>query len=204
MNIGYVIQVYYIIDSKASEFAINFGNYKFPDLSTISFLEYVEILNRRLINVKNRKTQTDHNGGLYPTLQKIYEEYLKRSNVELPLKASNGYTFLNLYPFINKFNSYFNKFIDQLLSSTIILKKGGVLVRNTSFTKQKFPYKRGVNFNQGLKYLGDDGSEFKIILPELESIPLYIYTEEENNPVYIFTEAEGKTQYLFTNNEIES
>ena len=62
-----------------------------------------------------------------------------------------------------------------MLSATIILKKGGLLIRNSVFTKQKFAYKRGVNLYSGntcagidmrgmgmIQYLGDDGSEFII------------------------------------------
>jgi len=158
LNIGYLINVFYITADGSTDTGINFGDFEFPNLSEISFLEYLELINRRLINVKNRKTLTDHEGGLYPTVQKLYEEYLKRSNH--PTVRSNGYTFTNVYPFINKFNSFFHRFIDQLLSATIILKKGGVLVRNTAFTKQKFPYRRGVSFDQSLNHLGNDGSEF--------------------------------------------
>lgn len=202
INLGYIIHVYYVIDTAAVDIPIDFGDFEFPDLSTISFLEYLELLNRRLINVKNRKTLTDHEGGIYPTLQKLYEEYLKRSFAQSPIIPSNGYTFYNLYPFINKFNAYFHKFIDQLLSATIILKKGGVLIRNTSYTRQKFPYRRGVNFIPALNYLGDDGSEFKVAVPAPSASPLYIYQEEENNPIYIYQEGENNPPYLFIESEI--
>jgi hypothetical protein len=48
------------------------------------------------------------------------------------------------------------------------LKKGGLLVRNTIFTKQKHTYKRGVSFIPQLNYLGDDGSIFhKLPLQQL-------------------------------------
>ena len=91
--------------------------------------------------------------------------------------VSNGYTFENLYTFLSKYNSFFQKFVDELLPATIILKKSGLLVRNTIFTKQKFTYKRGVNIplsgstvidtrhNVLLPYFGDDGSVFLIAQP---------------------------------------
>lgn len=202
INIGYIIHVFYVIDSAAVDVPIDFGNFKFPDLSQISFLEYLELINRRLINAKNRKTITDHEGGIYPTVQKLYEEYLKRSFVKSPIVPSNGYTFYNLYPFINKFNAYFHKFIDQLLSATIILKKGGVLIRNTAYTKQKFTYRRGVSFRPQLNYLGDDGSMFSIAVPAPAATPLYIYQENENIPVHIYQQSENSPPYLYLESEI--
>jgi hypothetical protein len=181
---------------------INFGDFHFPDLSTITFLEYVELINRRLINAKNRKTITDHEGGIYPTVQKLYEEYLKRSFAKSPIVPSNGYTFYNLYPFINKFNAFFHRFIDQLLSATIILKKGGVLIRNTAYTKQKFTYRRGVSFISQLNYLGDDGSMFVVPVPPPAATPLFIFQEEENIPLHIYQQGENNPPYLFVESEI--
>lgn len=203
INLGYIIHVFYVIDTKVVDVPIDFGDFEFPDLSTITFLEYLELINRRLINAKNRKTITDHEGGIYPTVQKLYEEYLKRAFAVSPLVPSNGYTFYNLYPFINKFNAYFHKFIDQLLSATIILKKGGVLIRNTAYTKQKFAYRRGVSFVPELNYLGDDGSEFKVAVPIPTASPLYIFQQNENvEPPHIYQEGENNPPYLFQETEI--
>jgi hypothetical protein len=202
INLGYIIHVFYVIDSGAIEVPISFGDFDFPDLSTITFLEYLELINRRLINVKNRKTITDHNGGIYPTVQKLYEEYLKRSHAQAPITPSNGYTFFNIYPFINKFNSYFQKFVDQLLSGTIILKKGGVLIRNTAYSKQKFSYRRGVNFIPNLQYLGDDGSMFSVAVPAPTANALYIYQKEENKPLYIYQKDAHRPPYLYVKSEI--
>jgi hypothetical protein len=202
INLGYVIHVFYVVDSAAVDVPIDFGDFDFPDLSQITFLEYLELINRRLINAKNRKTITDHEGGIYPTVQKLYEEYLKISFAKSPIVPSNGYTFYNLYPFINKFNAYFHKFIDQMLSATIILKKGGVLIRNTSYTKQKFTYRRGVSFVPKLNYLGDDGSMFSVAVPPPIATPLYIYQESENKPVNIYQDGENKPPYLYLESEI--
>lgn len=204
IGLGYIIHVYYVLDTAAVDVPINFGDFKFPDLSKITFLEYLELINRRLINAKNRKTLSDHEGGIYPTVQKLYEEYLKRSFAKPPIVPSNGYTFYNLYPFINKFNAYFHKFIDQLLSATIILKKGGVLIRNTSYTKQKFPYRRGVSFISALKHLGDDGAEFKVAVPAPAATALYIFQDSENIPQYIYQDGEHNPPYLFVESEINT
>jgi hypothetical protein len=165
LNLGYIINAFYVTDDGSISNPINFGNFILPNISQISFLQYLDIINNRLINVKNRKTLSDHNGGLYPTVERLYDEYLKRGYAVNPLLVSNAYTFGNVYPFMKKFNSFFHKFIEELLGSTIILKKGGILIRNTAFTKQKFTYRRGVNFDPSLKYYGNDGSEFKKRVP---------------------------------------
>lgn len=161
------------------------------NVSSLSFLEFIDIAQRKLINAKNRKTITDGRGGWYPTLLKVYLDYLK--NGLLPdndPSHSNGYTFVNLYPFLNKYNAFFNKFIDTLLSPTIILRKSGMIIRNTMFTKQKFAYKRGVYMgkintyggtdtstdfttNDNLMYLGDDGS----IIKKLQPLPTYAWLD---------------------------
>jgi hypothetical protein len=173
---GTVISAYYLIANSSYFTPIVNDIFGIGDISQLSFLEFIDLIQRKMINARNRKTITDFKGGWYPTLLKIYIEYLKRA--ELPdsdLFQSNGYTFENLYSFLSKYNAFFQKFVDQLLSATIILKKGGLLIRNSIFTKQKFTYKRGVNLyatgsttmdvrgNPMLQYLGNDGSEFVIV-----------------------------------------
>lgn len=142
----------------------------FPNIGDMSFLEYLELITRRLINVKNRKTITDNNGGFYPTILNLYDKYIKRGDLpdNDPLH-SNGYTNSNLYDFISQYNGYFSKFIMELLPATIILNKGGILLRNTQFSRQKYRYPRGVNLNPDLGWLGNDGSEFKIKIPDIDS-----------------------------------
>jgi len=155
---GTVISVYYLVGGNAYFTPIVSNLFGVGDISQLSFLEFIELIQRRLINVRNRKTITDFRNGWYPTLLRIYIEYLKRANGDTLI--SNGYTFENLYSFLSKYNTFFQRFVDQLLSATIILKKSGLLIRNSVFTKQKFTYKRGVNFNVDVNYLGDDGSVF--------------------------------------------
>lgn len=136
-------------------------------VSQMSFLEYMEMIKSRLINVKNRKIVTDHNGGFYATLYKVYGDYLEKSYLpEDNFQKSNGYSFSNLFAFTNQFNVAFQKFLKQLIGATVIIRKGGFQIRNTEFTRQKFAYKRGLSFNPALNWFGDDGSEFKIMLPQ--------------------------------------
>jgi hypothetical protein len=176
IRLGSVISLYYLVGgSDYFEPVIN-DAFGIGDISKLSFLEFIDLMERKMINTSNRKTVTDSIGGWYPTLLKVYVDYLKRANISPnnPL-LSNGYTFQNLYPFLSKYNAFFQRFVDQILPATIILGKSGLLIRNTLFTKQKFTYKRGINMgiinnrinnnttflpDTNLNYFGDDGSTF--------------------------------------------
>ena len=173
---GDVISAYYLVANSGAFQPVVGDNFGLGDISELSFLEFIELIQRKMISARNRKVVTDFKGGWYPALLRIYETYLKRALLpdDNPLQ-SNGYTFQNLYPFLSKYNAFFQKFVDQLLSATIILKRGGLLIRNSVFTKQKHWYKRGVNVadpldltmdlrgNTLLQYLGTDGATFSII-----------------------------------------
>lgn len=174
LKYGTVLSAYYLVGGNELFTPVVSDSFGLGDLSKLSFLEFLELVQRKMINARNRKTISDFKGGWYPTVLKIYEMYLERGllSTDNPLH-SNGYTFENLYPFLSKYNAFFNRFIDQLLSATIILRKGGLLIRNSIFTKQKFTYKRGVNIQSGstlydmrgnpmVNYLGDDGSMFQV------------------------------------------
>ena len=175
IKFGSVISVYYLVAQSSYFNPIVSDSFGVGDISKLSFLEFIELIQRKLINVRTRKIVSDYKGGWYPALLNVYIQYLKRGLLpENDPLHSNGYTFENLYPFLSKYNAFFQKFVDELLSATIILKQGGLLIRNTVFTKQKFMYKRGVNLYSGgsttidmrnmpmVQYLGDDGSMFMI------------------------------------------
>ncbi len=190
---GTVISAYYLVGGAGAFNPVINDVFGLGDISELSFLEFLELVQRKMINAKNRKIVTDFKGGWYPTVLDIYDEYLKRASLpdDDPLQ-SNGYTFSNLYPFLNKYNAFFQKFVDQLLPATIIQKRGGLLIRNTIFTKQKHWYKRGVNVvdpaypdfdlrgNELVQFLGGDGSTFQIIqeiLPPPIPVPPELYVE---------------------------
>ena len=193
INYGTVISAYYLIAHSAYFNPIISNRFGLGDITQLSFLEFIELIQRRLINARTRKTISDFKGGWYPALLNVYIQYLERGLLSPtdPLH-SNGYTFANLYPFLSKYNAFFQRFVDELLPATIILKQGGLLIRNTVFTKQKFMYKRGVNLystgstaidmrgNAMFQYLGDDGSQFLITQPTLPPPPpvpvLYVGT----------------------------
>jgi hypothetical protein len=190
---GSVISVYYLVGANALFNPVISDVFGIGDISNLSFLEFIDLIQKRLVNSRNRKTISDFKGGWYPTLLRVYTEYLKRATLpeDNPLH-SNGYTFANLYPFLSKYNAFFQRFVDQLLSATIILRRGGLMVRNSVFTKQKFMYRRGVNLyannstttdkrgNPMYEYLGDDDVIFKIvqdILPPEPPNPPTLYVD---------------------------
>ena len=172
---GSVISVYYLVAVSSYFNPIVNDVFRVGDISNLSFLEFLELIQRKMINARTRKTVTDFKGGWYPALLNVYVQYLKRGLLpESNPLHSNGYTFENLYGFLSKYNSFFQRFVDELLAATIILKRSGLLIRNTVFTKQKFTYKRGVNLYSGgttifdirgnlmVQYFGDDGTMFMI------------------------------------------
>jgi len=168
INFGDVISTYYLVGEDIVFTPIIDDGFGLGDISHMSFLEFIDLMEKRTINATNRKIITDFKGGWYPTLLNIYTTYLHRNELDDddPLK-SNGYTFENLYPFLNKYNTFFQRFVESLLSSTIIKNKSGLLIRNTVFTKQKFTYRRGVSFDFGgeiaksLNYFGSDDVTYR-------------------------------------------
>lgn len=203
LKYGNVISIYYLIAGDDFFNPVISDVFGLGDISDLSFLEFLELVWRKMINARSRKTITDFKGGWYPTLLNIYDEYLRRSMLtdDNPLQ-SNGYTFENLYPFLSKYNSFFQKFITQLLPATIILGKSGLLVRNSLFSKQKFTYKRGVNHPNNnrtiFEYLGDGGSVFKVlqkegvvVIPEVQTI------ESEDIDVYAINNTGGENIVMF-------
>ncbi len=190
---GNVISAYYLVGGNGAFNPVVNDSFGLGDISQLSFLEFIELIQRKMINARNRKVVTDFKGGWYPSLLRLYETYLERALLpdSNPLQ-SNGYTFQNLYPFLSKYNAFFQRFVDQLLSATIIIRRGGLLIRNSVFTKQKHWYKRGVNVASGttgydmrgnplVQYFGDDGSKFQIIQeipapPPPEPPQLYVET----------------------------
>jgi len=202
LRFGTVISAYYIVGGAGAFNPVINDVFGLGDISELSFLEFLELVQRKMVNVRNRKVVTDFKGGWYPTILKLYETYLERALLpdDDPLQ-SNGYTFQNLYPFLSKYNAFFQRFVDQLLSATIILRRGGLLIRNSIFTKQKHWYKRGVNLyangsitidkrgNPLMQYFGTDGATFSIAqeTPAPPPPPTQLYVETTQGVLGSFT-----------------
>lgn len=167
IKFGDVIGAYYMVETELMAKPIINDDFGLGDISNMSFLEFIDLLVKKKINARDRKIISDYSGGYYPSLLDTYIEYLKRSTLnDNEALKSNGYLFMDLYPYFDKYNSFFQNFVEQLLPATIIQRKSGFLIRNTVFTPQKFMYRRGVSFDTELNWLGDDGSEFIKRIPE--------------------------------------
>lgn len=119
------------------------------EVTGLTFNQYVFESYSNFINVQNRKTIKSANGINYPSLYKLYEDYLLISN-------SNKYTVEKIYKFIDKFQNLYQKLIHQLLSATVIVGEDGLKIKNLIYTEQKFDYKNGI----------DVSSEFQTVQPK--------------------------------------
>ena len=156
-------EVYNYLIANPSGFTDNYG---VGDISKMSFLEFVDNTQKRLINAKNRKTVSDFKGGWYPALYKIYNTYIG---------SPSGYTYDLVYSFISKYSEIFDNFVTQVIPATVIIRSGGFIIRDSVFDRQKFMYRRGTYmgvvggyggltgkttyiYDANLQYLGDDGA----------------------------------------------
>ena len=173
-RMGDIIGAFYVIRVTQGNEAIIGDEFGIGDISTLSFTEFMAVIQKRMINAKNRQTITNNVGGFYPNLLKIYVDYLKRATLTGSTLQSNGYTYEVLMNFVSKYGRIFDKFVETLIPATVIYRNGttsssdsgdggfagGVIARNLKFTRQKHKFLRGVNFSS--EYRGDDGSIFKI------------------------------------------
>ncbi|GAG80518.1 unnamed protein product, partial [marine sediment metagenome] len=74
-----VISAYYLVGGAGAFDPVINDVFGLGDISELSFLQFLELVQRRMINVRNRKTTTDFKGGWYPTILGLYEIYLKRA-----------------------------------------------------------------------------------------------------------------------------
>lgn len=119
------------------------------DVQSLTFAEYIQEVYSKFIDAKNRKVLNDNRGGGYPTLTKLYTDYLNNSQADTGTR-SNERSVRFMLEYINKFDKVWPKFIEQLIPATTIFEGGGEKYRNTIFTPQKFVYQAGI----------DLGSEF--------------------------------------------
>ena len=73
--------------------------------------------------------------GGYPTLQKIYVDYLRKNCGE-----NNQYTYNKMISYIEDMGDYWPKIIEQMLPATT-LWTGGMKVQNSVFHRDKFVYR---------------------------------------------------------------
>ena len=117
--------------------SINGGDLTFNQFLQKSLDNYIKPDNRKTIKT-------------YPTLTKIYYDYLKA--VSSPMTNTKNLEFLSY------FDSSWVKLVQQFTPATTILN-AGKKIQNSKFMDNKFIYKHGLNNN--VNWLGTDGSEFQ-------------------------------------------
>ena len=118
-----------------------------PDINAgdLTFNQFLQKSMDNYIKPDNRKTIKT-----YPTLTKIYYDYLALTN--------NPVTNTKSLEFLNKFDSSWVKLVQQFTPATTILN-AGKKIQNSKFLDNKFVYKHGLN--NKVNWLGTDGSEFQ-------------------------------------------
>lgn len=119
------------------------------NVTALTFTEYIQKVYTNFIDVKNRKVITDNRGGGYPTLTKLYTDYLNNSLNDTGFQSKRR-TVKFMLDYISRFDKVWPKFVSQLIPATTIIESQGEKYRNTIFTPQKFVYRAGI----------DTGSEF--------------------------------------------
>lgn len=115
------------------------------DTSNLSFNQFLRETIINYINPKNRKVI-----NTYPTLSKIYFDYIKLFGNPVNMKMS--------LDFLDKFDTSWVKLIEQFVPATTILN-AGKKIQNSQFLDNKFTYRHGQN--NAVDWLGTDGSEFQ-------------------------------------------
>jgi hypothetical protein len=119
-------------------------------VSGLTFGQYVQQIYSKFINAQNRKVIESETNVHYPSLAKLYNDYLYNSFADIGV-ISNRRRYANLLDYIDNLDGIFDVFVKQFIPATTIIEGGGINIRNTVFTPQKFVYKHGI----------DDGSEFE-------------------------------------------
>jgi hypothetical protein len=140
-------------------------------ISGMTFPEFIKLSYERFIDARTRKTVS-----YYPTLRMIYEDYL--NSLEKCGIDSKGLTYQIMFKYIDLIDSYWFGLIQQLIPATTIWK-GGEKYRNTVFDRQKFQYKKGIDYGsefakeQPLNLnttLSTIEIESKVVLPKVSKI----------------------------------
>jgi len=113
--------------------------------NSITFNQFMRDVISNYIGVESRKTIIT-----YPTLTKIYYDFLRLSNDYV--SDSKALEFLGL------FDTYWVKLIKQFTPATAIIN-AGKKIKNNSFLENKYVYKHGLN--NDVSWLGTEGSEYQ-------------------------------------------
>jgi len=104
-----------------------------------TFFEFAQTFYNNMINVRNRQTISDGKGGGYPTLQKIYWDYLNSEEaINVP---SNQFTYQKMIDYTLGIGDYWMRLVEQMLPAST-LWMGGQKMENSVFHRQKVVWRR--------------------------------------------------------------
>jgi hypothetical protein len=156
----------------------------------MSFIQYLDHIYSTKVGIEDRKVIYDHLTLSYPTLFEVLLDYYKLTGDKI--------TFRKVLRYAIKFSGMWFKFLNQFIPATTIITEGGLAIRNTAFTPQKFVYKtQKEDFNNGIP-MGSLGSEFitKQVAPIEQQIMMMnfsgIYSEPIEGSTNTSTTAEGE------------
>ena len=110
-----------------------------PNPKQKTFFEFAQTFYHNMINVRNRQTITDGKTGGYPTLQKVYWDYLQSQQaINIP---SNQYTYQKMIDFTLGIGDYWIRFVEQMIPASTIWM-GGMKMENSAFHRQKVVWRR--------------------------------------------------------------
>jgi len=137
------------------EYTIDCDNVNPANITGMTLSQWLDYVYNHSINPRNRKTVGKSNTvSTYPELKKAYLNYYYSTQ-----PVSSRLTFLKLQGFLDVIGRSFTDYAYQLLPATTVISSQARTLRNTTFNRQKFVYKEGIN----------DGSEFKVNLPNYSS-----------------------------------
>lgn len=134
------------------EFALENCDLVNPDhISGMTMAEYIDFIYVSNVHVPRRKTENVNDTAFhYHELRSIYIHYYLMSE---PL--SNRLNMKKIEAFLQLIELNFFSYSEQFIPATSILRAQGTVYRNTTFNRQRFMYREGINA----------GSEFQTALP---------------------------------------
>ena len=210
---GFTKSTYQLLPFSASTpFTLPWPGYGGTDFTDIvinatkqNFFEFADNFYKILINAKNRQTIDDGKGGGYPTLKRVYLEYLKANHFYNAGKGpfntpgrdipDGQYTYGKMLDFVEDMGDYWIRLAEQFVPATTIWH-GGTKFENSQFDRQKLVYKRNFCLSGGCDP-NDSGEASTVKLPSTV-VPNLLLTEGFSGttaPV-VQTELQSVSRYI--------
>jgi hypothetical protein len=123
--------------------------------SSMTFLEYMDGCISKFVSAKNRKTL--HNpSNTYPLLNDMLLRYMDGHSNPVSLTKALAYA--------KNIETYWKRFVMQLIPATTIITQEGVLIRNSVFTPQRHIYQKGISAGSEFETLHTSDGDGELML----------------------------------------